>query len=167
MQPGLGEGQLTVHGGRGNFQSLGCFVVGELAKEQQFNQVAFSAVLRGQPLHRFIQFNDAAIGLRADGWLKVQGIFTILDDPNGVGTTAALGLNNKGQVVGSYSDTSGPAGNSHGFVYTISTKSFETVDDPSGVGMTVVNGINDNGMLVGFWGTNPKNYGFVATPETP
>ena len=101
------------------------------------------------------------------GWVKVQGIFTILDDPNGVGTTAALGLNNKGQVVGSYSDTAGPAGNSHGFVYTISTQTWQTVDDPNGVGATVVNGINDNGVLVGFYGTNPTNSGFVATPVAP
>ncbi|MGB9235534.1 MAG: hypothetical protein WCC04_14080 [Terriglobales bacterium] len=98
------------------------------------------------------------------GWLLIQGQFTQFDDPHGKGTTAALGLNNKGQVVGSYTDTSG---NGHGFVYTVSSHSFETIDDPLGIGTTVVNGINDDGVLVGFWGTNPNNYGFVATPATP
>jgi probable HAF family extracellular repeat protein len=94
------------------------------------------------------------------GWLKVQGHFTILDDPNGVGATAALGLNNKGQVVGSYTDSSG---NGHGFVYTITSNTWQTIDDPNGTG-TVVNGINDSGVLVGFWGSGSDNYGFVATP---
>ncbi|MFZ3266261.1 MAG: hypothetical protein WA172_19805 [Terriglobales bacterium] len=95
------------------------------------------------------------------GWLKIQGHFTILDEPDGVGATQALGLNNKGQVVGSYTDSSG---NSHGFVYTISSNTWESIDDPAGIGTTIVNGINDNGLLVGFSGTAPINNGFVATP---
>jgi uncharacterized membrane protein len=84
----------------------------------------------------------------------------VLDVP-GSTSTQALGLNNKGLVVGVYVDNSG---NSHGFVYTISKGTFVTVDDPSGIGTTVVNGINDNGILVGFYGTSPINSGFVATP---
>ncbi len=98
------------------------------------------------------------------GWLKIQGHFTILDEPDGVGATQALGLNNKGQVVGSYTDSSG---NSHGFVYTVSSATWQSVDDPAGIGTTVVNGINDKGVLVGFSGTAPINNGFVATPEMP
>jgi probable HAF family extracellular repeat protein len=94
------------------------------------------------------------------GWLKVFGHFTVLDYPGSTGTQA-LGLNNKGLVVGSWTDTSG---NTHGFVYTVSTDTFVPVDDPDGLGTTIVNGINDKGVLVGFFGTSPINAGFIATP---
>jgi hypothetical protein len=94
------------------------------------------------------------------GWVLTRGEFDIL---NVLGSTGiqALGLNNKGQMVGSYIDS---AGNSHGFVNKESTKTFQSVDDPDGVGTTVVNGINDKGDLVGFFGA-PINSGFVATPS--
>jgi probable HAF family extracellular repeat protein len=94
------------------------------------------------------------------GWLLVGGHFTVLNYPGSTGTQA-LGLNNQGSVVGFYTDSSG---NSHGFVYSVSTKSFQSIDDPDGVGTTIVNGINDNGVLVGFFGTAPVNSGFVASP---
>jgi uncharacterized membrane protein len=84
----------------------------------------------------------------------------VIDAPDST-STQALGLNNKGSVVGVYVDNSG---NSHGFVYSITQGTFVTVDDPNGIGTTVVNGINDNGVLVGFYGTSPINTGFVATP---
>jgi probable HAF family extracellular repeat protein len=96
------------------------------------------------------------------GWLRMQGHFTILDEPDAVGTTQALGLNNSGQVVGFYSDSSG---NTHGFVYTVSSGTWRSVDDPAGIGSTIVNGLNDKGVLVGFSGTAPTNNGFVATPQ--
>jgi hypothetical protein len=68
-------------------------------------------------------------------------------------------------VVGNYTDSAG----SHGFVYTISKKSWESIDDPEGVvgGMhtTIVNGINDKNVLVGFYGNAPINSGFVANPS--
>jgi hypothetical protein len=99
------------------------------------------------------------------GFLLVGGTFTTLDFPSPpedqVPYTAALGLNNKGKVVGSYTNGTG----THGFVYTISDHSWEQIDDPDGIGTTVVNGINDKGTLVGFFGTSPITSGFVATPE--
>jgi probable HAF family extracellular repeat protein len=76
--------------------------------------------------------------------------------------TQALGLNNSGQVVGTFTDA---AGLGHGFVYTIGAASFVTIDAPNGVGSTIVNGINDTGKLVGFYGAAPINTGFVATPS--
>jgi hypothetical protein len=94
------------------------------------------------------------------GWLQVWGRVTLLEFP-GATATRALGLNNKGQAVGSYTDSSS---NTHGFVYMVSTKKWQSIDDPSGID-TVVNGINDNGLLVGFYKTSPTNSGFVATPR--
>lgn len=70
-------------------------------------------------------------------------------------------MNNKGKVVGSYTDS---AGNIHGFVYATGTKESQSIDDPSGVD-TVVNGINDDEVLVGFYGTSPTNSRFVAIPR--
>jgi hypothetical protein len=93
------------------------------------------------------------------GWLEILGDYTVLNYPQS-SSTMALGLNNKGQVVGTFNDASG----THGFVYYISSKQWQQIDDPDGFGTTIVNGINDNGALVGFFGTSPINTAFVATP---
>src|SRR5437016_3376589 len=53
--------------------------------------------------------------------------YTTLDDPLGTNGTQLLGINNLGQIVGSYIDASG---HSHGFLY--SGGGFTTLDDPSG-----------------------------------
>ena len=99
-----------------------------------------------------------AKGVNHGFWLNT-GTLTTLDFP-GSTFTQALGLNNSNEVVGDYMDAQGLT---HGFVYNTSTKKWVSVDDPNGVGTTVVNGTNDKHELVGFWGTNPKNTGFVAT----
>jgi hypothetical protein len=97
----------------------------------------------------------------SDGFLDTGGVFTKLDFP-GSTFTQALGLNNFGQVVGSYVDA---LGNTHGFLYDISTKTYQTIDDPNGVGSTVVNGINDQGQIVGFFtDANGSTDGFVGNP---
>ncbi len=84
-----------------------------------------------------------------------------LDAP-GSTFTQALGLNNKGQVVGFYLDADG---NSHGFVWT-SAAGYQTIDHPKGIGTTLVNGINDKGDLVGFYvDQNGNTDGLVAFPE--
>jgi probable HAF family extracellular repeat protein len=88
-------------------------------------------------------------------------VFLQLDYPNST-FTQALGLNNRGQVVGTYMDAQNLT---HGFVYTVSSGQFTSEDDPNGVGTTIVNGINDNGVLVGFYGAAPINSGFVAMPH--
>src|SRR5205814_4760928 len=59
--------------------------------------------------------------------------------------TIARGVNNAGQVVGSYQ-----LGSQHGFLYSGGTNGqFTTVDRPGG-GSDGLAGINDNGQLVGF-----------------
>jgi hypothetical protein len=94
------------------------------------------------------------------GFFLNFGTFKTLDFPGSI-FTQALGLNNVNEVVGVYQDNTGA---SHGFVYNTSTKQWQSVDDPNGIGTTIVNGTNDKHELVGFWGTNPTNTGFVATP---
>jgi probable HAF family extracellular repeat protein len=66
--------------------------------------------------------------------------FTLLDVP-GATDTSALGLNNRGQIVGDYSDTSG-----HGFLYAGGT--FTALNAPGATG-TIAFGINRVGQVVG------------------
>jgi probable HAF family extracellular repeat protein len=76
-------------------------------------------------------------------------IFIALDDPLG-GTqssgqgTRAQGINDQGQIVGFYVDSSGAT---HGFLY--SGGAYTTLDDPLGTGGTFAQGINDQGQIVG------------------
>jgi probable HAF family extracellular repeat protein len=105
-------------------------------------------------------------GLVNHGFIYVGGIYTAIDDPfaispsvsggTGIGT-AALGINDKGQVVGYYYDSSRDA---HGFLY--SGGSYTTLDDPLGVNGTVATGINDKGQIVGYYSDNLNDrHGFL------
>lgn len=98
-------------------------------------------------------------GTGTHGFLLNGTTETTLNAPLANGFTQALGLNNRGQIVGTYTDAGGAM---HGFVYAGGV--FTTVDDPSGVGTTIVNGINDLGQLVGFYVSGGNTIGFVATP---
>ena len=74
-----------------------------------------------------------------------NGVLTILDFP---GATLYAGLRFEQSASGgrAYTDA---AGNTHGFVFAVSTQTFQSIDDPDGVGTTIVNGINDRGFLTG------------------
>ena len=84
--------------------------------------------------------------------------FTTLDFP-GASSTLAFGINNAGQVVGRFSDSSGGR---HGFINTGGT--FTTLDVP-GASRTNAFGINDAGQVVGFFADSSSVFhGFVASP---
>ena len=54
------------------------------------------------------------IGAGQYGFVEIGGVFTTVNDPNGVlGTTNVFGVNDSGDIVGSYTDASGVT---HGFV---------------------------------------------------
>lgn len=72
-----------------------------------------------------------------------RGEFSTIDFPGAV-LTAALGNNERGQVVGVYEDS---AGDSHGFVWSKKT-GFTTIDVPGAV-FTEAIGINARGDIVG------------------
>jgi hypothetical protein len=92
-----------------------------------------------------------------------SGRITSLAFP-GATMTQALGLNNRGEVVGVYQVGSGSSAATHGFTWTAKTR-FKTVDDPNGVGNTTVNGVNDAGVLVGFYVDAAGNtHGMLAKP---
>jgi probable HAF family extracellular repeat protein len=95
-----------------------------------------------------------------DGFLLSAGKLTTLSFP-GATITEALGLNNLGQVVGSYTDA---MGNVHGFIY--SNGVFTALNVP-GAPDTIVNGINNFGAIVGFTQQSPNGntaVGFVGAP---
>ncbi len=103
----------------------------------------------GQVLGDYFDANDDVHGI-----IYENGTFTDITDPlaatsasgNGTSGTHAEAINNSGQVVGYYVDTSGAV---HGFLYSAGT--YTTLNDPSGTGGTVVTGINDAGEVVGYY----------------
>ena len=77
----------------------------------------------------------------------------------------ALGVNNFGEVVGTYTVGSGSSAQMHGFTWRPG-RGFTSFDDPHGIGTTTVNGVNDFGQLVGFYvDANGNTDGFLATPQ--
>ena len=70
--------------------------------------------------------------------------FSPIDD--GTNGTAAFGINDFGQIVGTYFDSNGFTG--HGFLYNSVT--YIPLNSPSGTDI-VPNGINDVGQIVGIY----------------
>jgi autotransporter passenger strand-loop-strand repeat protein/probable HAF family extracellular repeat protein len=68
-------------------------------------------------------------------------VYTTIDYPGAIGTDIT-GINNNGEMIGTYSDASGE----HGFTYSGGV--FTTLDDPNG-DLTYPFGINDLGQIVG------------------
>jgi hypothetical protein len=101
------------------------------------------------------------------GFVKVGSTFTSVVDPNtpisapGVPVTnQLLGLNDMNQAVGFYNDA---AGNSHGYVYNITSQLFTAVPLPA-VGATseTATGINNSGLISGFYtAADGSVHGFV------
>jgi hypothetical protein len=92
------------------------------------------------------------------------GTFTTAIDPaaasgaaGGPITEQFLGVNNKDQVAGFYTDANG---NSHGFVYNIDTNSFVKVHVPGATSVTATD-INDQGDISGFFQKGGATEGFL------
>ena len=92
--------------------------------------------------------------------------YTAIADPSAVGGTFADGINDLGQVVGSYIDGSG---NEDGFLY--SNGAWTTLEDPAAAngpsGGTFADGINASGQIVGSYIDNSGNAnGFLYSHGT-
>jgi hypothetical protein len=81
--------------------------------------------------------------------------YTTLDDPLATNGTWAAGINNAGQIVGSYGDGTGL----HGFLYNNAT--YTTLDDPSATNGTQALDINNTGEIVGNYYDGSGAYGFL------
>jgi hypothetical protein len=91
------------------------------------------------------------------GFVLKDGRFTSLHLGSDT-ETQALGIDDAGDVVGSFVDR---RGHTHGFV---SSKKHQRMIDVPRARATVVNGINDHGQLVGFYTTRDgRTAGFVAS----
>jgi hypothetical protein len=136
----------------------------------------FSRVL--QPGHPGASLTAAAINNRGDvagfytttagvtdAFLKYSyGRFVTLAVP-GASMTQAFGVNDRDEVVGTYTDGTGNSATTHGFTWRPG-HGFSTVDDPHGVGTTTINGVNDRGDLVGFYTDAAGNTdGMLALPR--
>jgi probable HAF family extracellular repeat protein len=88
--------------------------------------------------------------------------FTIFYDPSATNGTQAFGINDMGQIVGTYNTSSG----THAFLYSGGV--FTTIDDPVN-GHTFAYGINNNGHVAGTLSDGIGNHGFlrVSGPNAP
>ena len=100
-----------------------------------------------------------------DAFLKLaSGHFTTIAVP-GASMTQAFGLNDNDTVVGTYTDGTGAAATTHGFIWRVGGHLTTGVDDPNDPGTTVLNGINDEGDIVGFYNSSGTTAdGLVAYP---
>jgi probable HAF family extracellular repeat protein len=100
---------------------------------------------------------------QTQGFLYDNGTYTILNDPLSTGTpgsTQAYGINDRGQIVGSYMDSSNTG---HGFIYSDGT--YTTLDNP--LGPAIFYGINNRGEIVGTYTANGSGLnGFLYSNGT-
>jgi hypothetical protein len=102
-----------------------------------------------------INNRDQIVGAYTDsqntkhGFLLEEGEFTAIDHPDATsevtgGGTVLYGLNDRGRIVGQYSDSS-----CHGFL--LDGDIFTTIDNPDALFATGAADINDRGQIVGFY----------------
>ena len=102
-------------------------------------------------------------GLIVHGFLDSNGTFTTLD-PTGAAFTEAFGVNNRGQIVGVYVDSTPQQ---HGFLDTRGT--FTNIAPPAGgafaESFAPSMGLNNRGQIVGTIIDSTGTHGFVASPS--
>jgi hypothetical protein len=98
-----------------------------------------------------------------DAFLKLRNGDFITIAVKGAMSTAAFGLNNFDEVVGTYTLSNG---DTFGFLYRLGHGITTGISDPDGVGTTTLNGINNEGDIVGFYTASGSTNvdGLVAYP---
>ncbi len=94
---------------------------------------------------------SAPYQVQGSSFIYDSGTYTVFDVPGATGTYAN-GINDSGQIVGSYVDV---AGRFHGFLD--SGGSFTTIDVPGSTKGTIAAGINNAGQIVGFSVPEPSS----------
>jgi hypothetical protein len=101
-------------------------------------------------------------GSSAASFLYANGTFTTIQDPNATEGTYATGMNDNGEIVGFFFNSTG----SHGFIDDRGV--FTTINDPFGMDGTYLLGVNDSGELLGSYTSGSGPHGFVAIdPPSP
>ena len=106
-------------------------------------------------------YRDAASTRHGFVWRK--GTFTTIDHPDAAAPlgTSAIGVNDSGEVVGTYVDA---LGDRHGFMRS-KKGVYVTLDVPGAV-FTVAQGINNRGDIAGLYlGDDSTTHGFVLSEE--
>lgn len=106
----------------------------------------------------FVNVPDSTLGNIGQSPLKpaVSFHFKRINFPEpGPVNTQAYGINDKGQIVGGFGDSSG----SHGFLDT--QNNFTALDVPGAAGSTTAFGINSNGLIVGWHLAYGRRHGFL------
>jgi probable HAF family extracellular repeat protein len=93
------------------------------------------------------------VGLITQAW-GLTYTYSDIQVPGSI-STSPKGINNKGEVVGYYQNSSGV----YGFV--LSNGNYTTINCSAATQGTFAFGINDDGVIVGYYSTPFKNYGFV------
>lgn len=104
--------------------------------------------------------NNAVVGTQngAAFFMPPKGSAQPLSVP--AGATSAFGINDKGQIVGQYTNAQGQA---PGFALVNMKTSAITINAPSGPNTVNAQGINNFGLIVGFYvGNDGQDHGFVA-----
>lgn len=158
---GPGPGLQNFTGGINNLgQFVGYYegVAFQLPNGFLYNGSAFQTLSPAHFTH-LTDINDTGqiVGNNVDGntgfLLDSSGNITDLNGHAG-------GINNAGQVVGSYSDTGG----THGFIYNNGT--YTTLDDPLATDGTFATAINDTGQIVGAYYNASGEHGFLYNAGT-
>jgi PEP-CTERM motif len=98
------------------------------------------------------------------GFIYSGDAYTILDPPGSTGSGAPLGINQSGEVVGSYIVSGVPAppccsSALAGFLY--SNGAYTTLDVPGSSETYDASGINDSGQIIGYFAIGFANYGYL------
>ena len=105
-------------------------------------------------------------GLGQFAFFLTNGGNTVTDLPSVTSTTTsevAFGINDRGAIVGQYSDSS--TGTSPGFVYA--KGAFTTLNPVANDSQVFAQGINNNGLVVGFYNTDGvHDHGFLYDTAT-
>jgi uncharacterized membrane protein len=92
------------------------------------------------------------------GFLYQDGVFQLIEPPGAI-SSGAFGINNRGQIVGDYTDARG----THGFLDTGGT--LQTIDVPGFEGRTFTRGINRTGHITGSIREKTGfSHGYLGTP---
>jgi uncharacterized membrane protein len=140
----------------------GCFSVVEFPGGPRTLNEAIGINDRREITGTYGDYGDERTTLEGHGYVRTRGRFTSIDVPGAV-VSGAFKNNDRGQIVGSYSnETRGRVGvgDAHGFL--LDDGQFTRIDAPGAV-KTTLHDINDRGQILGVGqnADNTEGFGFV------